>query len=36
MKILVLCLFYGLVFGVILTLEHLAHADIDQWRLRHR
>ena len=36
LKILVLCLFYGLVFGVVLALEHMAHADIDQWRLRSR
>jgi hypothetical protein len=36
MKILILCLVYGLVFGVILALERMARADVDQWRLRPR
>lgn len=34
MKLLVLCLFYGMVFGGILALRQMARADIEHWRLR--
>jgi len=36
MKILILCLFYGLVFGGILALLQMARADVEQWRQRPR
>ena len=36
MKILVLCLFYGLVFGGIAALLRMARADVEQWRERPR
>jgi len=36
MEILLVAVFYALVFAGILILRHVAWADLDQWREKHR